>query len=341
VRAGTHCLTVAAGASFESRHPHNAYSLVSLDVMGATRTVKVIQYKPTDGAFSYESQEAFPLIIGRVTQCGVDELGRAIECYQPALFRFAYYMAALLLEAQAEVPIFASGSYAFGSMDLLENQPDGELKAATIAFMRTRNPLRLLGGSITLADFLSQYGEAVERLGSILNNLSGANPGLRQRLDEREKDARVLAGAEPLKPFAHSLALLEELAAAQEWTLLREQADRQLTSADVVVATVAKRMLALALAQSDEGSDRRRAADLYQDLADGEMSIADDLAALASLLIGLGEHNPAKTVVLRGMHRFPEATNGFFTVGQIIVEATGDRAFRNELDARRAGERRE
>lgn len=42
VRSGTHCLTLAAGASFDSRHTHNAYSLVSLDVMQAMKSVKTI-----------------------------------------------------------------------------------------------------------------------------------------------------------------------------------------------------------------------------------------------------------------------------------------------------------
>lgn len=38
VHAGVHCLTIATGASFDSRHAHNAYCLISLDVMQAQRS---------------------------------------------------------------------------------------------------------------------------------------------------------------------------------------------------------------------------------------------------------------------------------------------------------------
>jgi predicted phosphodiesterase len=338
VRGGVHCLTVAAGASFDSRHTQNAYSVVALDVMNAARTVKTVQYKPVDDAFSYESVEAFPLIINKVMPCGVGELGRAIELYRPDLASFAYYMAALLVEAKAEVPIVAGKTYAFGSIELMEDQPASELKAATIAFMKTRNPLRLMGKGMTLDDFLSRYGDAVERFGRVLGEISEAN-ALRARLDEREADARALAGAEPLKPFAHTLALLRELATAQEWTLLHEQAERHLESADEAAAREAKRMLALALAHSEEEAEKRRAADLYRSLAGMEEATPDDLVALASLLAGFREHNDAKSVVLSGMGRFPDAADSFVTIGHAIVEATGDRPFRDELNARRAARR--
>lgn len=339
VHAGGHCLTVAAGASFDSRHTQNAYSVVGLDVMNAVRTVKTVQYKPTVGAFSYESEELFPLVINRVMPCGVGDLGRAIERYRPNLAGFAYYMAALLAEAQAEVPIVAGKTYAFGSIELLEDQPSGELRAATAAFMRIRNPLRLFGKGMTLDDFLSRYGDAIDRFGKVLGEIAEANSLLRARLDEREADARALGGAEPLNPFAHTLALLRELATAQEWTLLHEQAERHLDSADEAVAREAKRMLALALAHSEDDADKRSAADHYRSLAETEEAAPSDLAALASLLAGFGEHDDAKNVVLSGIVRFPDAAESFLTIGHAIVEATGDRPFRDELNARRAARR--
>lgn len=337
--AGGHCLTVAAGASFESRHVHNAYSLITLDVMNAARTVRTVQYKPTDGTFSYESKESFPLVVNKVMPCGVGELAQAIERYRPSLAGFAYYMAALLVEVQAEVPIVAGNAYAFGSIELLEDQPSGELKAATAAFMGTRNPLRLFGKGMTLDDFLSRYGDAIERFGMALGEIGKANSLLRTRLEEREADARALGGAEPLNPFAHTLALLKELATAQEWPILLEQAQRHLDSADEAVAREAKRMLALALAHSEDEADRRSAADHYRSLAGTEEATSGDLAALASLLAGFGEYDDAKSVVLGGIGRFPDAADSFLTIGHAIIEATGDRPFRDELNARQAARR--
>ena len=69
----------ALGASFESRHAHNAYSMVSLDVMAGVRCVTTVQYKPTDGAFSYESNVFFPFEITKAHLCSLQGLGKAIE----------------------------------------------------------------------------------------------------------------------------------------------------------------------------------------------------------------------------------------------------------------------
>jgi hypothetical protein len=98
-------------------------------------------------------------------------------------------------------------------------------------------------------------------------------------------------------------------------------------------------MLALGLAYSEQDADKRRAADLYRGLGDGENAMAIDLAALASLLVGFGEHDAAKTAVLSGIHRFPEAADRFFAIGQAVVEATGDRPFRDELNSLQAERR--
>ena len=210
VHAGAHCLTVAAGASFDSRHAHNAYCLVTLDVMQARQTVKTIQYKPSDGAFSYQNDKSLPFVINAVRPYTIDKLGRAIASFRPPLTPIAHYLSALLIEAQAEMPIAVGNLHVFGSLELLRDQTDSELKAASVAFMAVRNPLRLFAGRIALADFFARYGEAVELYGMMLNELCEADPELRERLAKREADACALAGVEPLQPFAHTLALLRE-----------------------------------------------------------------------------------------------------------------------------------
>ena len=48
---GTGCLTLAAGASFETRQSHNSYSIVTLDLLRAARRVEIFQYKPSSGSF--------------------------------------------------------------------------------------------------------------------------------------------------------------------------------------------------------------------------------------------------------------------------------------------------
>ena len=337
VRSGGHCLTVAAGAAFESRHTHNAYSVVSLDVMQGQRRVKTIQYKPTDGTFSYESKKTFALVIDAAHQCSLKELGDAIEAYRPSLSDVANYLAALLLDMQAEVPITAGSFYAFGSYDVLQDLQTDELKSATTAFMAVRNPLRLLAAQMPLADLLSRYGTVIEAYGNLLIERSQTQQGLRERLVERNADARALAGAEPLQPYTHTLSLLREMAGAQDWDALRIQAERLLGSPEGRVVTEARRMLALSLAHSPDSADKEQSDNLYRDLIREELATAADFAALASLLIGIDEHGKAKEVVLNGIERFPDAIETYAAIGQQIIEATGDHTFRDQLRALRAG----
>ena len=337
LRAGKHCLTVAAGASFESRHSRNAYSLVSLDVLRAERKVRTLQYNPTDGEFSYESKLSFPFTINAAVSYGMKDLGLAIETDLPALSHVAYYMAALLLEVQAEVPIAVGGSYAFGSLELLKDQRDDELKVAATSFIALRNPLRLLAANMQIADFLTEYRGSVDLFGRVLMETCAADSTLREELLRREDTARSLAGIEPAKPFGHSLTLLQELAREEEWQLLREQAERHLESTDKDVALEARRMLALSLAQSANDADKQFATTIYAGLLDDETARPEDILALASLLFSLGEHSEAKSTVLTGIRRFPEFSSGFQDVGHALVESTGDRDFRDELIASRAG----
>jgi hypothetical protein len=205
--------------------------------------------------------------------------------------------------------------------------------------MALRNPLRFLGANMPLDAFLARYGDAVERFGTLLIGICAGDASLRDRVEAREADARALAGAEPVRPFTHTLALLRELAAEQEWPLLQEQAERHLAADEEEVALEARRMLALSLAQSEDETDRRRAAAIYCGLTDEGAARASDIAAQASLLLGLEEHDNAKQAVLAGIARFPEAADGYVAIGQAIVEATGDRDFRDQLSARRAERR--
>ncbi len=334
--SGTHCLTVAAGASFDSRHTNNAYCLVTLDVMRALQTVMTVQYRPTDGEFSYQNVQSLPFVINTVKPYTLHELGGAMAAFFAPLEPIAYYLSALLIEAQAEIPIAVGQVHVFGSLELLRDEAENELKAATVAFMAVRNPLRLFAGHMTLAEFLSRYGAAVERYGTLLRQLCEAEPTLRQKLDARDRDARALAGVEPLEPFAHTLTLLRELAADHDWESLRALAQRLLDSSERAVAIEAQRMLALCLSQSAEASDKERAITLYEKISGDDLAIAADFAALATLLSAVSNHDLAKKAVLSGIDRYPEAADGFIAVGQNIVESTGDRDFRDKLNALRA-----
>jgi predicted phosphodiesterase len=337
VRLGSRCVTLAAGSSFESRDSHNAYSVVTIDLLRARCAIKFVQYKPTQGAFSYESNESYPLEIDATDLCGVGQLAQAIQSYHPPLVAVAHYLSALLLEAQSEVPIPAGGTFVFGSLDLLEGQPDSDIKVTTAGFMTVTNALKLFSGRKPIAEILTRHGEPVIRYGKMLDALCKVDAGLRARLAEREHNARVLAATEPLRPFAHTMALLDKLLVEEDWEALREQARRHAGSTDAATAAKARRMLAFSLGRSTERLDREQAVSIYRELTLSTEAKADDIAALATLLSELGDHNGAKAEILGGIERFPDSADGFAAIGQTIVGATGDRDFREKLNARRIG----
>jgi hypothetical protein len=206
--------------------------------------------------------------------------------------------------------------------------------------MAFRNVLRLFYGRRPLAELFGRYGDALTRYGKLLDGLCGAQPELKSRLADRERDARMLAAAEPSGSFSHTVSLLEQLAADQAWDLLREQAERHVSSSDRSVAISAKRMLALSLAQSDEADDRAKAVEIIRALIEDGVAEPRDLGSLAALLLAMRRFDEAKAAVLDGIERFPTQSNEYLvSIGQRIVEATGDRAFRETLAATRATKR--
>ena len=108
-RGGSRCLTLSAGASFKSRESHNTYSIVTLDLVNASRSVTFVQFNPHIGSFSYEARSTYPLEINATGLCSIGELGEAIEAFAPAA-ACPWYLAALLLDMKTEVPIAAGGT---------------------------------------------------------------------------------------------------------------------------------------------------------------------------------------------------------------------------------------
>lgn len=331
--SATGCLSLAAGASFETRQSHNTYSVVMLDLLHAVRTVKTFQYNPGSGAFSFSSSKDYPIEVTPADTCSVGELAHAMQTYHPMLAPWSHYMSALLLDQKAELPIPARNGHTFGSFAVLRAQPDSELKRKTAAFMAFRNALRVLYKRVSLVDILMQHGTSVIEYGTALEEICNAQLNLKTRLAEHEQDAQTLASTEPPKSFTHTGALLAELAAGKEWALLREQAKRHMDSADSAIAIDATRMLALSLAHSNEISEKKVAVELYRSLAEDGSARLSDIGNLATLLIEAGHMDEAKAAVLDGIRKFPPNQRDYlFQIGQRIVEATGDRNFRKQME---------
>ena len=326
------CLTLAAGASFQSRQSHNAYSVITLDLLAAGRCVKTRQFNPSTARFESVSTQQYRIEVDPVGTCSVNELAEALHQHTEISWR--NYLAALILDEKAEIPVPSSMGHALGSFALLESQPDGELRTRTIAFYAFRNALRVLyDGRESLAEILRCHGAAVAEYSVVLTALCESDPGLRTRLEQQDDDARLMAVAEPASIVGHTSGLFAELAAAGDWDLLQEQASRHLASTDSLRAAQAKRFFALALANSEDSHHWREAAAVYKSLLATGLAQPTDAVNLATLLFEIGDMDDAKVAVLRGTTRWPEAGTQLRQVGQRIIEATADREFRDELMA--------
>lgn len=329
------CLTLAAGASFETRQSHNTYSIVTLDLLRGKRRVRTVQYNPANGTFSFESPSEYPVEITAATICDVGKLAEAMTAYCASLSSFAYYLSALLLDQKLEFPIAGQKGHVFGSFALLLDQPEDELQRKTIEFVAFKNVLRVLYNRVALPDLLAEYGNVIKEYGATLERRCIADTDLKVRLDDREKDAEAMSAAEPQQPtFSHTVALLAELAEAREWSELRVQAERHADSPDPAVAVQAKRMLALSLANSTETADKEAAAALYRSLLKETHTEPSDVGNLAKLLTETRDFQEAQRVVLMGIEGHPAKMTGYFReIGLMIVEATGSREFRRQMDA--------
>jgi predicted MPP superfamily phosphohydrolase len=329
------CLTLFAGAAFDTRHSQNTYSIITLDLLQGNRTVKTIQYHPASGAFAFASSDEFPIEITPYGTCGVGELAKAMAAYHQPLSPLSHYLSALLLDQKTELPILpGKNNYVFGSYAVLAAQPDSELKGKTKQFVAFKNVLRVFYTRISLAEIFARYGDAIANYGAALDKECKAHQELKQRLADLEKDAQTIATTDTTSAFSNTLYLLDELAVAHDWALLRVQAARHLNSTDQTLALHAKRLIALSLAHSTEASDKASAVAHYQALIHESTSLPTDNGNLANLFLEMERFDDAKSVILEGIEKFPpSATEYFSPIGLRIAEAAGDRTFRQQLHA--------
>lgn len=335
-RAGRDCLVIAAGASFEARHSRNSYSLITLDLLNAGRTIETVEYTPWTGAFASAGTESFSVEITPAGSCSVQELSVELAASNAVLLAHKHYLAALLLNAKSEVPIPALGSFTFGSLEVLRAQPQSEVQRRTLEFKSFSNVLRIFYGRKLLPEILSKFGDTIVRYGSLLQELGELHPDLRARLADQEQEAKILADAERAnrKAPSYAIALLTDIADAGDWLLLREYAERHLESPDRRVAGYARRMLAYGLAHSADPADKLKAVSLYKSaIAEGQGSAAD-IRNLARLLIERSDFSEAKDLILRAIREQGDAgSSALHEIGLSLVESTGDRDFRRQLDA--------
>jgi len=329
------CLTLSAGASFKTRQSRNTYSIVTLDLLHALSTVDIVRYNPCHGSFSFTSSHDYRTELPAIS-CSLIELAEVMKAYSQKLAPWSHYLSALLLDQKADFPILAQNSCIFGSFDVIQGLPNSDLKHKASEFMAFKNVLRVFYKRVPLSDIFAQYGVAVKQYGDILQELCFIDSSLGSRLAIQEKDAKMLANTEPHQEFSHTVALMKELADAEEWALLRDRAQRHTDSPDSTIVISAKRMLALGLAHSEDSTDKIKAIEIYRLLINDQSTEFTDGGNLAILLMEVNSSESleeAKAVVLRGIDQFPTKSDYYAEIGQTIVEATGDKGFRQELES--------
>ena len=337
------CVTLVAGSSFETRHTRNSYAMVTLDLLRAVRSIVTVQYNCHRVAFTPCSPVEFPIAIQRASTCRLQDLATAIVNFDPGLAEsWPHYLAALLLDQKADVPVPTGVDYVFASLSVLEAGPDSDLKARATAFSAFRNALRVLYPDLPLLRILQLHGAPVTKFGATLMALSESQSTLRTRLNALEADARGLGATEQPGSLSRTVAMLQEIANAGDWELLRQQARRHSDSPVQSIAMAAQRALALALSNSDERADREVAVSLYTRLTESDGSDRTDFGNLAVLLMDLRAWERAKEVILSGLATCGTAATAYFLeLGHQIAAETGDRTFRRTLDMAIAESNRE
>ena len=327
------CLTLTAGASYQSRDAHSTYTIVTLDLLSATRTVRTILCEPNNNTFQLHSSHSYPIEVASSAKCDFGELAQVLKAHTDT--PWPYYLAALILDYKAEIVITSHSGSTMASLQFVQQSPTGtDLREETIAFFGFRNVLRVLHGRSSIEAIVRGHSRAVRRYSVALSTLCTTDSSLRNRLDEQEEDAHRLATIQPQSAFAHTLDLLAELASAHDWGLLCEHAERHVDSPYPLLSIQARRSLALGLVHSGEPEDRLHAVTLYQILADLDSPEPSDVCSLATLLADDGQWKQAKVTVLSGIANCsPDVTQQLGEIGYRIVTSTGDRAFRDQLTA--------
>ena len=329
---GSACLTVATGATYLSRQSHHAFSMVKLDLLNCNRSVSVFRFSAQNKNYYCEFTKDYNIEIEPTSSCSVCELAEAIHLAYPTIGSLAYYLAALVLGRKAELPIPTTDGYTFGSFELFRDLVKGDLNSKTVDFMKFRSVLRVFFGRQPLSNILTEYGSSVLQFGEALIAASSIDVSLRQRLVEHNNDSETVAGQRSRGGFAYTYDLLRELAECQDWQQLRDRAERYVTSEHQGIADMAKRMLALSLAHSDDRKDREEAIQRFRGMAKSESADFTDFGHLAILYADAGSKEEAAKTILDGIERFPGKAGYFSEIGHKIVVSTGDRALRTRIE---------
>ena len=325
------CITITAGASFESRVARNTYTTVELDPLAGKADVAFIQYNPQSSAFEYVSTKGLNYAIDGPCNCTVAELADAIDSYCKEASGFSGYLAALLLGFSSDVPMMSDGGIVFGNWDSIEGIGDEPLKKMAAKFRGVGRVVRLLHGRRPLDEILETHGNSISEFVCRLELLAEKQAVVKDYMRMQNVARQRMHPTDSGEPLRHTVDLLEDLVRMDDWDEARDLAERTMDVSEGASRVRVSRILALCLARSTEESDKTRAVELYQQAMESEQAEPGDCGALATLMAELERCEEAKGVIRDGVRRFPNQSEAFVEAGMRIVEVSGDRDFRDWL----------
>ena len=341
VVASGRCITVTAGASFESRVSRNTYTTIELDPLVGKAEVKFIQYNPQVSAYEYVSRRRLDFAIDGPCNCTVAELADAIDSYCENAGRCSAYLAALLLGFASDVPIMTDGGVVFGNWDSIDGIGDAEFRKVAAEFRGVGRIIKLLHGRKPLDEILVAHGDSIPPFVLRLERAADVQPAVKDYMKMQNKGRAQRHAAGDGQPLRHTEDLLVELVRLDDLDGARNLAERTIEVSDGESKVRVMRILALCLARSTELSDKTRAVGLYREAIESRQANPGDFGALASLLAELGKYEEAKALIGEGMRRFPDQSQAFVESGMRLVELTGDRSFRDQLIRQAKGDQGE
>ncbi len=332
------CITITAGASFQSRIFRNTYTSVEFDPLTGEIEVAFIEYNPQTSEYEYESKRNLRHKIVGPCLCTVEELAQAIGAYCSDADAISGYLSSLLLGWASDVPIVSDGAVAFGNWDSADGVNDASFRRIARDFRGVGRVVRLLHGRKPLADVLGTHGVPVRLFARWLKALSEKEPFVKEYLEMQNGISARHPAPGDSEPLRHSINLLMDLMEADDWDGARRLAERTIDVSEGASRVRVARSLAFCLARSTEERDRRRAIELYREVVKSELAEPADWAALATLLTVLNRYGEAEVVIRGGISRFPTQAQQFVVVGMRLVQECGDRELRNWLLAKGRGQ---
>lgn len=291
-------------------------------------------YSSDDSSFHPTQPKTARITLQGDVPGSISELAHEISSSIPSIGNHACYLAGLLLGIVTDVPITASGTIIFASPQLLRDT-DEKFKEISNKFLAVRNLIRIFPSSVPLAERVRVLRDRLEAYGNLILERSQKDSSFEQALKEREEQVKLLGGVGTEIRLSYTRTLLTELAEQANWGLLEPLARRHLSSPDEELSAEARRMLAICQAEKAEREEHQMASRTFLELARSRHGVVTDFSAAANLLHGLGEDEEAKKVIIEGIERFPVGVDHLAERGQQLAMDTGDKAFRQRLEAYR------